>query len=137
MSEPLPLLHLHHIARTTRDTAKIVAFYCNVLGFRELPRPPFNFTGAWLFGYGIQIHIIENKSLANNEEPAVNTRDNHIAFATKDAEHVKHLLLEHGVDFKEQVNAGGAKQMFFRDPDGHQIEVAQYPDADPAKGYEG
>lgn len=135
MPEPLPLRHLHHIARMTRDPAASRKFYCEVLGFRELPRPGFNFNGAWLFGYGFQIHIIENLEVDPIQVEGISTRTDHLAFATGDIEAVKQSLIDRGIDIREQVNAGGAHQIFFRDPDGHHIEVAQYPNDDPSKGH--
>lgn len=135
MNEPLPLRHLHHIARMTRDPAASKAFYCNILGFRELPRPGFNFKGAWLFGYGFQIHIIENQEVDPIQVEGISTRTDHLAFATGDIDQVKKSLIKRGIEFREQVNAGGAQQIFFRDPDGHHIEIAKYPNDDPAVGH--
>lgn len=135
MSQPLPLLHLHHIARMTRDPDASKAFYCDILGFQELPRPEFRFRGAWLLGYGFQIHIIENQEVDPIQVEGISTRTDHLAFATADIEIVKANLSARGCEFHEQVNAGKAHQVFFRDPDGHHIEVAQYPNADPTKGH--
>jgi glyoxylase I family protein len=59
---PLPILHLHHIAISVRDTDASVNFYRDVLGFRPIERPNFDFRGAWLLGYGIQIHIMKAQS---------------------------------------------------------------------------
>ncbi|QDU97088.1 VOC family protein [Lignipirellula cremea] len=137
MPESLKISRLHHIARVTHDVAASIAFYCEVLNFEVLPRPPFNFSGAWLYGYGIQIHLIENQNLPTREEQAVNTRGNHAAFASSDVSLIRARLDAHGIAFKEQINAGGARQVFFCDPDGHQIEIAEYPNDDPSQGYQG
>jgi len=127
MPEPLPIRHLHHIARTTRRPDESRDFYCQVLGFREMPRPVFDFRGSWLYGYDVQIHIIENTVRAGDPDPDhIDTRDNHIAFAVEDQDAVKTRLEHHGVPYREQVNAGGTHQIFFQDPDGHHIEVAVY-----------
>ena len=38
---------LHHIGICVTDLARAKAFYSGVLGLREIPRPPFDFGGAW------------------------------------------------------------------------------------------
>ncbi len=131
MSTPLPLLGLHHIARVTSRPDQSIAFYRDVLGFRSLERPPFNFRGGWLFAYGFQIHIIENDDVSPNERNPINTRANHLAFGVEDLTPVRERLRKHGIEWKEQVNAGNIHQMFFQDPDGHHIEVAVYPPNPP------
>jgi glyoxylase I family protein len=126
MSEPLPVLGLHHISLTTRDTGRSVRFYCELLGFRPLERPNFDFRGAWLWGYGFQIHLIENAAKAPGGEQ-IDTRADHIALAVNDTDGIVARLEARGIEYRRQVNAGGIEQTFFRDPDGHQIELAIYP----------
>lgn len=133
MSNSLPIVGLHHIARTTRNVEAATKFYMEVLGFTQLRRPPFNFRGAWLFGYGIQIHIIEHASSHWNEK--IDTRESHVAFRVADMAPVRQILTERKIEFIERVNAGGIPQIFFHDPDGHQIEIAVV--GDPSVGYEG
>ena len=135
MPAPLPIIGLHHIARVTRHLDDTLDFYCNVLGFQQLRRPPFSFRGAWLFNYGVQIHIIENESLAGERNDQIDSRANHLAFRVEDIDAVKSSLAEHGIDFVERVNAGGIQQIFFQDPDGHHIEIAVV--GDPSIGYTG
>lgn len=137
MPAPLPLTRLHHIARVTSRPEQSIAFYCDVLGFRKLSRPPFSFRGAWLYNYDVQIHIIENSDLASDPIGEIDTRANHLAFsvAKENVERVKSLLAEHGIAYREQVNAGGIQQIFFCDPDGHHIEVSVT--GEPSVGYMG
>jgi catechol 2,3-dioxygenase-like lactoylglutathione lyase family enzyme len=135
MTAALPIKGLHHVALTTRSAERSAAFYCEVLGFQQLRRPPFNFRGAWLYGYGLQIHIIENPDKAPDPAAEIDSRANHLAFAVEKIEPVRELLEARAVEFRERVNAGGTQQIFFRDPDGHFIEVAVY--GDPSQGYTG
>jgi len=132
MSQPLPIKALHHVARTTKNAQRSRAFYCDVLGFREIKRPNFNFRGAWLFNYGFQIHIIEHDGADRTGAGPIDTRADHLAFAVDDFADVERRLKEHGIEFHKQVNAGGIPQIFFRDPDGHHIEIGIYP---PTPGY--
>lgn len=133
MAGLLPITGLHHIARVTRRPEESIAFYRDVLGFVEIERPAFTFRGAWLFNYGVQIHIIENAAWAPNPERSIDARGNHLAFHVTDIELSKSKLAAAGIDFKEQVNAGGIHQVFFRDPDGHFIELATYGPTPPPR----
>jgi len=134
--KPIEILHPHHLARAVSSVEATTDFYCNVLGFSVLPRPPFSFPGAWLFGHGIQIHLIENAELTATGR-GIDTRGNHTAFAVADIEAARTTLEASGIKYREQVNAGGAHQIFFHDPDGNDIEIAKYADPDPSKGYQG
>jgi len=40
---------LDHYNVSTRKLKETVEFYEAVLGFKNGPRPPFNFPGAWLY----------------------------------------------------------------------------------------
>ncbi|RCS54193.1 hypothetical protein DTL42_03320 [Bremerella cremea] len=129
MPRPLPIRGLNHLALAVKDTQVSIAFYRDVLGFRQVERPPFDFPGAWLVGYGIQIHILETEhAFDGGDQP--NSRGDHYAFALKDESQLVEILNEHGIPFIQRVNAGNIHQTFFQDPDGHSIEVAVYP-ADP------
>lgn len=127
----LPLKGLHHIARVTSRPDESTRFYVDVLGFRAIKRPDFDFRGAWLLGYGFQIHLIENPDLLGSSGGPINTRANHLAFAVDDIGPVRQRLTAHGIEFHEQVNAGNIRQIFFQDPDGHHLEVAVYPPHPP------
>jgi catechol 2,3-dioxygenase-like lactoylglutathione lyase family enzyme len=127
MTKQLPIRGINHIARATHRPDESIAFYRDLLGFREIQRPPFNFRGAWLYNYGVQIHIIENPGAALDPQRTIDGRDNHLALHVDDVELAKQRLREQGIEYFEQVNAGGVHQVFFRDPDGHLVEVATYP----------
>ncbi|MBW3597821.1 MAG: VOC family protein [Planctomycetes bacterium] len=127
MAASLPIQALHHISLVARDTEASVAFYRDVLGFREIERPAFNFRGAWLYNYGFQIHIIENADAAGGRSEKIDSRADHIAFAVEDDGPVAEILQQHNIPCRTQVNAGGVRQTFFQDPDGHHIEIAVYP----------
>jgi catechol 2,3-dioxygenase-like lactoylglutathione lyase family enzyme len=117
---------LHHVARVTKHLEASRAFYREVLGFAEIPRPNFSFGGAWLFNYGLQIHLIVDEQARNAEGP-IQTRGNHLAFETPDIEAFETGLKERGIEYRVNYQAGtGVKQLFFRDPDGHHVEIGSY-----------
>jgi len=123
---PISIDRIHHLSWTTRRLDASRAFYRDVLGFREIDRPNLGFPGAWLYNYGVQIHLIVNEGAP---EPVgdINSRADHVAFHTRDIDHVEKVLTEFGVPFRVNRQAAtGLKQIFFRDPDGHHIELADY-----------
>jgi catechol 2,3-dioxygenase-like lactoylglutathione lyase family enzyme len=127
MTAPLPLRSLHHVARRTKHLEESRVFYRDVLGFREIPRPALGFPGAWLFDGAVQIHLIYNDSIGE-AEGQIQTRDDHLAFYSDDVPAVERLLSEHGIPFRVNVQTEtGVRQVFFRDPDGHHVEVGTYP----------
>jgi len=46
-----------HVAISVTDLDEARDFYCNVLGFEELPRPDFGFPGSWLRVGTLQLHL--------------------------------------------------------------------------------
>lgn len=126
MPEPITLDSLNHVSRQTKRLAESRKFYAEVLGFREISRPGFNFEGAWLYGAGIQIHLIGDGS-ASDPTPEINTRANHIAFAVADVDVMEQRLKALGVPYRRNVIPDrGIHQLFFQDPDGHTIELGRY-----------
>ena len=131
MPDPLPIESLNHVALMTRRLDASRAFYCNVLGFREMERPNFNFRGAWLFNYGLMIHLIENAKAGEPSEE-IQTRENHLALHAGDLARAEQLLVEHGVRYRKNTIADrGISQIFFQDPDGNYIELGAYPPTPP------
>ena len=60
---------LDHYNVSTRKLKETVQFYEDVLGFKNGPRPPFNFPGAWLYsarppGAAPQRHLADRQGTA-------------------------------------------------------------------------
>ena len=131
MPDPLPLESLNHIALMTRRLEESRAFYCHVLGFREVERPNFSFRGAWLINYGLMIHLIENAKAGDPGEE-IQTRENHFALHTGDLARAEQLLKEHGIRYRKNTIADTSiSQIFLQDPDGNHIELGTYPPTPP------
>ena len=127
MPKPLPIKAVNHLGCRTKDVERSKAFYRDVLGFREVARPNFNFAGAWLYNYSLMIHLIHNDA-AGSASGEINSRVNHLALHADDLVEVERLLNEHGIAYiKREVADTGIKQLFFHDPDGHHIEIGAYP----------
>nr|AFK38981.1 unknown [Lotus japonicus] len=130
--EALSLLSLNHVSILCRSVWESVRFYEEVLGFVLIKRPSsFKFNGAWLYSYGIGIHLLENPDIDEfdtpmNESRPINPKDNHISFQCTDVGLVKSRLEDMGMRYVTAVvEDGGIKvdQVFFHDPDGYMIEL--------------
>lgn len=130
----LPILGLHHVALTTSRLEASLRFYTEVLGFQQLRRPPFSFRGAWLFAYGLQIHLIESAAV-QGEPGVIDSRRNHLALRVTRLEPMVQHFEACGVPILQRVNAGGTAQVFIQDPDGHHWEFSVM--SEPSRGYEG
>ncbi|CAA7025825.1 unnamed protein product [Microthlaspi erraticum] len=125
---PLHLKSLNHISLVCRSVEESMNFYQNVLGFLPIRRPcSFDFDGAWLFGHGIGIHLLQSpepeKLLKKTE---INPKDNHISFQCESMEAVEKKLKEMEMEHvRAVVEEGGIQvdQLFFHDPDGFMIEI--------------
>ena len=128
---------LHHVSLPVRDLARSRAFYEDVIGLRPLPRPPFDFAGAWYaLGSTQQLHLIDAAAspapTLRGERP-VDARDVHFAVRVSSyAEAAAHLrALGYAPDAADPARrtrespagASGFMQLFLLDPDGHVIEL--------------
>ncbi|KAH1099249.1 hypothetical protein J1N35_016170 [Gossypium stocksii] len=122
----LPLLSLNHVSFVCKSVSKSVRFYEKVLGFVLIKRPSsFNFEGAWLFNYGVGIHLLESESVPTKKEK-INPKDNHISFQCSDMKQVIRKLEAMKIEYVTAVvEEGGIQvdQLFFHDPDGYMIEI--------------
>ncbi|KAJ0075899.1 hypothetical protein Patl1_34479 [Pistacia atlantica] len=128
VGNPLHLKSLNHVSLVCRSVEESIDFYQNVLGFVPIRRPgSFDFDGAWLFGYGIGIHLLQSEDpeiLPKKSE--INPKDNHLSFQCESMGAVEMKLKEMGIKYvRSMVQEGGidVEQMFFHDPDGFMIEI--------------
>ncbi|KAI3525122.1 hypothetical protein L2E82_02449 [Cichorium intybus] len=125
---PLNLTSLNHVSFLCRSLQESLDFYTRILGFIPIKRPAdLKFDGAWLYSYGIGIHLIQSedpdKMLKKTE---INPKDNHISFQCESMGAVEKKLKEMGIEYKKQrVEECGIyiDQLFFHDPDGFMIEI--------------
>ena len=52
-----------HVAIAVTDLAAARGFYCDLLGFEEIPRPDFGFPGMWLRVGDLQLHFLETDTM--------------------------------------------------------------------------
>ena len=131
MPAAAPLSGLHHISLQVHDVDHSVAFYRDVLGFRVVQRPDMGFPGSWLLLGNVQLHLIAGREAGPDTTP-ISSRDNHLAFLSYEIDRVEEALLNAGVRYQVNYQGGtGLRQLFFKDPDGHILEIATYPDGQP------
>ncbi|CAL8998179.1 unnamed protein product [Prunus brigantina] len=126
-SSKLPQLCLNHVSFVCKSVSKSVRFYEQVLGFVLIKRPSsFKFEGAWLFNYGIGIHLLESDKNIPEKKGKINPKDNHISFQCSDMGMVIQKLEEMRIEYvTAEVEEGGVivDQLFFHDPDGYMVEI--------------
>jgi catechol 2,3-dioxygenase-like lactoylglutathione lyase family enzyme len=77
------------------------------------------------------IHLIENAE-AGEPGRTIETRTNHLALHSDDLASVERILQQRGIAYrKNMIVDRGIPQIFFRDPDGHHVEVGTYPPTPP------
>ncbi|XP_009602386.1 glyoxylase I 4 [Nicotiana tomentosiformis] len=126
----IPLMALNHVSRLCKNVKESVDFYTKVLGFVLIERPQaFDFNGAWLFNYGVGIHLVQAKDEDRlpSDTDTLDPMDNHISFQSEDmegmVERVKQLNVKYLKRTVGEEEGAAIDQLFFRDPDGHMIEI--------------
>jgi glyoxylase I family protein len=116
---------IHHASLLVADTARSLAFYCDLLGLeRDLARPDLGFSGAWLWLGRQQIHLIELPDPCEGATlPEHGGRDRHIAVIVKDVNTLAGRLDRSGVHYTH--SRSGRRALFCRDPDGNALEFVE------------
>jgi lactoylglutathione lyase len=118
---------LNHVAIHVSDVEKSCEFYRQVLQLEQIPRPAFTFPGAWFrLGEFQELHIIGGRT-----EPVIShNRGNHFALRADNLDEWERHLGNCGREYlPRRTRPDGALQLFFRDPDGHVIELFTPPEA--------
>lgn len=111
---------LNHVAIYVKDLDVSYQFYHQTLELQPLPRPDFDFPGAWFrLGRSQELHLIGIR-----HEELVFHKNHHFALRIRSAKHVEELLKQKGVKFRgPKPRPDGALQIFLQDPDGYHIEL--------------
>lgn len=116
---------LNHVALHVADVDASVAFYRDVLRLEPLPRPAFDFPGAWFrIGKEQELHLIGDRAAAVNSHH----RGTHFAMLVDDMDAWQQHITASGVPHRERKwRPDGAEQIFVIDPDGHWVELCKLP----------
>jgi catechol 2,3-dioxygenase-like lactoylglutathione lyase family enzyme len=148
---PSAVVHgLFHVAIKTPDIDATLAFYCDVIGLREMSRPDFGYPGAWLAcpqpgGLGI-MHIYAGGPALGPEgiAPSGTAAIDHISLSCSGYREYVARFKAAGLDWREFLVPGTTLwQLFVYDPSGVQLELtfegevegATKPDMSAGRGY--
>ena len=124
------LQYVHHYSLGVRDVQQSAAFYQEFMGFRRIPRPALGFPGLWLKLATVQLHLIQRAGEVPGEQGLPWAM--HTAFQTgslDDLDEMEKRLKRKGFEYRRVVqDDSGIHQIFFKDPDGYNIEFGYYPD---------
>ncbi len=114
---------LNHVAIYVADVQKSIDFYKNTMHFEQLPRPNFDFDGAWFrLGTAQELHLIAGRTIKTES----GSRSNHFALEVEDIEDwEQHLKTQNAIFRPPKTRPDGATQIFVQDPDGHFVELVQ------------
>ncbi|MGA8596913.1 MAG: VOC family protein [Bryobacteraceae bacterium] len=120
------ILGIAHISLYAHDYQASRAFYRDFLGFEE----PYSLTkpdGSPSMTF-FKINDRQYIELSPEVQPDTD-RLNHYALETDDAEAMRQYLRAHGVKVPDQVPKGriGNLNFMIQDPEGHKVEIVQYP----------
>ena len=118
---------LNHIGVYVSNLATSTAFYENILNLKQIPEPFHDGKHTWFtIGAAGHLHLIQG-------EPKEFARDknDHLCFSVKSMDafiaNLDHNKIEYtnwpGTAKAPTIRVDGVKQIYFKDPDGHLIEI--------------
>lgn len=121
----MKISELNHVAIHVANVEKSVEFFQRVLLLEPIPRPAFDFPGAWFrLGVSQELHLIGDRAAPVTSS----NRGNHFALRVQDLDSWEEHLKKVGADARpRKQRPDGAWQVFLRDPDGHVIELFAPP----------
>ena len=125
MAERIAEKSLRHVSLCVSDLAQAKAFYRDLLGLEELPRPDLGIPGAWMsVGGDLQLHLLENPEQASaGADHRLSIADPHFALWINDVPALVEELRGKGLQVLENKPAGAPfQQAFVKDPDGNMVE---------------
>jgi catechol 2,3-dioxygenase-like lactoylglutathione lyase family enzyme len=117
----MPATAVNHFTVLTDDVAGTIAFYRDLLGLADGPRPPFTFPGAWLYaGDHPVLHLVGGRS---RDELRAGVID-HMAFSATGLRDTLARLERRGIEHTcRRLPGGNLWQLFFHDPNGARVEL--------------
>lgn len=141
---------LFHVAIKTNDLEGTCAFYCEVLGLRQVHRPDFGYPGAWIAcpmpGGQAIMHIYAGGPAlgAEGKAPVGSGAIDHVSLSCSGYHEFRERFERHGLAYREFLVPGTTLwQLFVYDPSGVQLELTfegaaesgPPPDMSPGRAY--
>ena len=110
----MEILDLNHVALHVKDIETSAAFYRDVIGLPDMPRPSFGFPGAWFrIGKDQELHLIGGREL----EVVADKRGTHFALQVDSIEEAWSRMESRGAQpYSRQTRPDGAFQFYVADP---------------------
>ena len=118
---------LNHVGVYVSNLTKSTAFYENILNLKQIPEPFHDGKHTW-FSIGVagHLHLIQGEAKEFTRD-----KNDHLCFSVKSIEAFITNLDTHKVEYtnwpgtakEPTVRVDGVKQIYFKDPDGHLIEI--------------
>ena len=132
----MEIASLHHVTLTVTVLDRSKQFYNEILGLKEIARPPFPFPGAWFqVGDAQHLHlIVHDQATFRAAHKGIDTRDVHFAVRVPSYQRAVEFLRAkgyspnlddrdfHKMEIKPKPTAG-YPQIYIIDPDRHVIEI--------------
>ncbi|RDC57900.1 VOC family protein [Pedobacter chinensis] len=118
---------LNHIAVYVNDLGKSTTFYESVFSLNIIPEPFKDGKHTWFsLGSAGALHLIEGAK--NNQ---IFDRNDHLCFSVPSIDDFIKKLQSKNINFEDwagksgaiNIRVDGVKQIYFKDPDGHWLEV--------------
>lgn len=118
---------LNHIGVYVTDLKKSTTFYENILSLKQIPEPFHDGKHTWFsIGKAGHLHLIEGGKKQYERD-----RNDHLCFSVKDIDAFIANLDKNHVEYtnwpgtakEPTIRVDGVKQIYFKDPDGHLIEI--------------
>jgi len=120
------ILHIN-IRVPEHELAPCRDFYCNVLGLRVGPRPPFESHGFWLYAGGVPIvHLVQMSAAQTVPEVSQgHSALDHVAFGCSGLQAALGRLRQHDIAYTiSKVPVLNQTQVTVKDPAGVGIELS-------------
>ncbi len=111
---------LDHVGIYVKDLERSLKFYSELFGFPEHSRLNLGTTNiAFLDLGGSLLEIVQRA-----EPPEAPSGSwSHLAYTTDDFDGMVSRLREKGLELREMTLGDGSRIVFFKDPDGHDVEI--------------
>ena len=121
----MPITRMDHFNILTDDLPATLAFYEEHLNLKPGARPPFTFSGAWLYADGGKgkdpiLHVVAGKQKKDLVKGVID----HMAFSGKGLMQAVDKLKKQEVKFElRRLPHYGTWQLFFFDPNNARVEI--------------
>jgi catechol 2,3-dioxygenase-like lactoylglutathione lyase family enzyme len=120
----MQLQRLDHVSLNVTDRTRSIAWYRDVLELEQRNLPTADDEPVFLGDPGLQFGLFQAQAPAGAREPE-SAGLRHVALVVDDLGEAQEHLRAHEISFNYE-DHGNAESVYFRDPDGHTIELTTY-----------